>query len=265
MDLIDSHCHLKLFHDEGVLPDVLGRATRAGVKHMLAVGTSPDDWVPHREMHARYPEQVDYTVGLHPCYVDEDLDEILSQISAFFMPPNAPVAIGEFGLDFFHLPQNSAAAIRAISLQKEAMSQQLLLAREFDCPIIIHSRDCFKECVRLIDESDVDWSRIVFHCFSYGPAEMQALNERGARASFTGIVTYKSAQTVREALQTQGVERLMLETDCPYLSPEPHRGKQNEPAHLKHIAECCAEVLGMSSEALATQTSANTKAFFKLQ
>jgi len=265
MELIDSHCHLKKFQDKGELPAVLERAAEAGVSRMIAVGTSPNDWVPYREIQTALPEKVHYTVGLHPCYVDEDWEAAVSQISTFFMPPNAPVAMGELGLDFFHLPKDPVQAGETILMQEEAMRQQLLLADGLDCPIIIHSRDCFNECVKLIDESGIDWARVVFHCFSYGPEEIQQLNERGGRASFTGIVTYKSAHNVREALRAQGIERLMLETDCPYLTPEPHRGKPNEPAYLAHIAARCAEALAMPLEELAAQTTANTKAFFNLE
>lgn len=265
MELIDSHCHLKKFKEKGELPTVFERAAEANVGRMIAVGTSPDDWVPYREMHTAHPGKVDYTVGLHPCYVDEDWEAAVSQISTFFMPPSAPVAIGELGLDFFHLPKDPIQAGETILLQEEAMRQQLMLADGLDCPIIIHSRDCFKECVKLIDESGIDWARVVFHCFSYGKEEMRQLNERGGRGSFTGIVTYKNANEVRVALRTQGIERLMLETDCPYLTPEPHRGKPNEPAYLAHIAERCAEALAMSLDELAAQTTANTKAFFNLQ
>jgi len=151
-----------------------------------------------------------------------------------------------------------------ILLQEAAFQQQLMLASELECPIIIHSRDAFAECVQFIDESGIDWQRIVFHCFTYGAEEIAQINHRGGRASFTGIATYKSAHTVREALRQQGIERLMLETDCPYLTPEPHRGKPNEPAYIAHIAERCAEALALSAEELAARSSQNTKDFFNL-
>lgn len=264
MELIDSHCHLKKFKDKGELPAVLEQAADDHVQRMIVVGTSPEDWVPYREMHAAHSGKIDYTVGLHPCYVDEDWEAAVSQISTFFMPPNAPVAIGELGLDFFHLPKDPVQAGEVILMQEEAMRQQLMLADGLDCPIIIHSRDCFNECIKLIDESGIDWARVVFHCFSYGPEEIRLLNERGGRGSFTGILTYKNAHNVREALRAQGIERLMLETDCPYLTPEPHRGKPNQPAYLTHIAERCAEVLEVDLETLSIQTTENAKQFFQL-
>ncbi len=264
MELIDSHCHLKGFKDKGELQPVLDRAKEAGVQRFITVGTSPADWVPYREMHAAHIGTIDYTVGLHPCYVDEDWDAAVSQLSTFFMPPHAPVAFGEIGLDYFHLPKDPVQAGEVILLQEAAFSQQLMLASELECPVIIHSRDCFAECVRLIDESGIDWTRIVFHCFTYGAEEIAQINQRGGRASFTGVATYKSAHNVREALRAQGIERLMLETDCPYLTPEPHRGKPNEPAYIAHIATRCAEALAVSAEELAAASSQNAKAFFNL-
>jgi len=264
MELIDSHCHLKDFKDKGELRPVLERAQAAGVRRFITVGTSPADWVTYREMHAANAGAIDYSVGLHPCYVDEDWAAAVSQLSTFFIPPHAPVAFGEIGLDYFHLPKDPVQAGEVILLQEAAFRQQLMLASELDGPVVIHSRDCFDECVQMIDESGIDWARIVFHCFTYGAKEIAQLNDRGGRASFTGIATYKSAHGVREALRAQGVERLMLETDCPYLTPEPHRGKPNEPAYIEHIASRCADALALPADELAARATANTMEFFKL-
>ena len=264
MELIDSHCHLKGFRDKGDLDAVLERARNAGVQRLITVGTAPTDWVTYREMSAAYAGTIDYSVGLHPCYVDAQWRDAVSQLSTFFIPPHAPVALGEIGLDYFHLPKDPIAAGECMLQQEAAFRQQLMLADELDCPIIIHSREAFEDSVRMIDESGVDWRRVVFHCFTYGAAEMAQLQQRGGRGSFTGVVTYKNAPAIREALRLQGSEPLMLETDCPYLSPEPHRGKPNEPAYLADIAKRCAEALALSPEALGARTTANTKAFFNL-
>jgi len=264
MPLIDSHCHLLGFKNKGELEPVLKRATEAGVTRFITVGTSPKDWVPYREIHANYSGQINYTVGLHPCYVDADWELAAHQISSFFMPPHAPVALGEIGLDYFHLPKDPIQAGEVMILQEAAFRQQLSLARELNCPVIIHSRNAFEDSVRMIDESKVDWSKVVFHCFSYGIEEIAQINQRGGSASFTGIVTYKSASNIREALQAQGIESLMIETDCPYLTPEPHRGKPNEPALLTHIAQQCADSLDIDLETLSKQTTENTLRFFNL-
>ena len=116
----------------------------------------------------------------------------------------------------------------------------------------------------MIDAAGCAWSRVVFHCFSEGPAEMAELTKRGGRGSFTGIITYKNAEAVRAAAKAQGIERLMIETDAPYLAPEPHRGRRNEPAFVRHTAEFCARLFGVTDEELAAITTANAKAFFNL-
>ncbi len=264
MDFIDSHCHLQSFKEKGTLSAVLKRANNAGLSQFIAVGTSQKDWVSYREMSASHPAQIHYTVGLHPCYVEADWNEAVAHISTFFIPPHSPVALGEIGLDYFHLSKDPVQAGESMIYQENAFRQQLSLASEWDCPIIIHSRNAFDDSLRMIDESGVNWTRVVFHCFSYGPEEIRKINERGGRASFTGIVTYKNAPEIREALRAQGIDRLMLETDCPYLTPEPHRGKPNEPAYLTNIANRCAEALAVPIDELARLTTQNTKRFFKL-
>ncbi len=264
MKLIDSHCHLHRFASNGELDAVLSRAADAGVSHFVTVGTSAEDWPAYRDLSAAYSGRINYTVGLHPCDVTEGWEETAGQITSFFIPPHTPVAVGEIGLDFFHLPKDPAAAGEQILLQEAAFRHQLALARQLDCPVVIHSRDSFDECLRQVDESGIDWEKVVFHCFSNGPDEVRRLNERGGRASFTGILTYRKASEVREALRAQGIDRLMLETDCPYLSPEPVRGKTNEPAHLVHTATAAAEVLGIHPEELAERTTENVRTFFNL-
>lgn len=264
MDLIDSHCHLLGFKEKGTLKSVLQRAQSAGVRELIAVGTSLKDWVPYREMSAAFPGTIHYTVGLHPCYVDAEWEDAVTQLSTFFIPPHAPVALGEIGLDYFHLPKDPIQAGETMLHQEDAFRQQLTLASELNCPVVIHSRNAFDDSVRMIDESGVNWQRVVFHCFSYGPKEIQQINKRGGRASFTGIVTYKNAPDIREALRVQGAERLMLETDCPYLSPEPYRGQSNEPAYVEAIAKRCADALAVDPDDLAALTSQNTRSFFNL-
>jgi TatD DNase family protein len=176
-----------------------------------------------------------------------------------------PVALGEIGLDRFHLPKDAPAeAERIFGWQKGAFVEQLALAKRLDCPVVIHSRGAFKESVDLIDASGVDWRKVVFHCFTEGPLEMEELTRRGGYGSFTGVITYKSAENVRVAALAQGLDRLMIETDAPYLTPMPHRGKPNEPAYLRHTAEFTAGVFGVSYDELAARTTANAKRFFSI-
>lgn len=261
----DTHCHLSSFMHDGSLQARLEAAAQAGIARMIAVGTGQDDWASYRDLAAAHPGRIYHSVGIHPCHVEADWEEQFMQLAPFFADTPAPVALGEIGLDRFHLPKDPAEAEECFRRQHEALRRQLSLAVQFDCPVIIHSRNAFHECVRAIDDSGVDWRRIVFHCFSEGPAEMRILNERGGRGSFTGILTYKNADAMREACLLQGLDRLMLETDSPYLSPQPCRGKVNEPAFLRHTAEFAAALFGVSFDELCTRTDANATRFFGLR
>lgn len=262
--LIDSHCHLEKFFNRGELDAVLQRANAAGVQRLITVGTGLKDWQLYFDLAARHPQQIYWTVGIHPCSVDENWDDAIKVIPSYFATDPLPVALGEIGLDHFHLPKYPDEAAELKAMQAAAFRQQLAIAHQLDCPVVIHSRNAFDECVQLIDESGVNWNRVIFHCFSEGPESMRVLIDRGGWASFTGIVTYKSAQSVREAMKLQGLDRLILETDAPYLTPEPHRGKGNEPAFVRHTAECCAEEFSVEFEQLAAQSTQNAERFFQL-
>ncbi len=268
MELIDTHTHLESFLRRGELPAVLQRAQAAGVGAMIAVGTDTDDWSLYRDLAGAQPGRVYYTAGLHPCSVETDWEHVLAQLEIFFAADRAlPVALGECGLDRFHLPKDDVRkAEEVFAWQCAAFAVQLSLAKRLGCPVVVHSRGAFRECVEMIDASGVDWSRVVFHCFTEGEAEMEELVRRGGYGSFTGIATYRSAGTVRAAAKAQGLDRLMLETDAPYLTPEPHRGKPNEPAFVRHTAEYLArEVFGVSCEHLAEVTTRNARCFYGIQ
>ena len=277
MQLIDTHTHLDSFARRGDLPDVLARARIAGVGEMIAIGTDTDDWSLYRELARKHPGLVHYTVGLHPCSVGGDWAGRVAQLEGFWgragtlLPAAArtesapyPVALGEIGLDRFHLPKDAAEAEKILGWQKAAFAEGLALASKLGCPVVIHSRGAFQECVEMIDAAGIDWNRVVFHCFTEGTAEMAELMRRGGRGSFTGVITYKNAGPVRAAALAQGLERLMIETDAPYLTPMPHRGKPNEPAYLRHTAEFCAGLFEVGYDELAAITTKNAKNFFGL-
>ena len=279
MGLIDTHTHLDGFDRAGTLPGVLTRARAAGVDAMIAIGTAPDDWTLNQGYARAHPGFVHYTVGLHPCEVTAEWAAAQAQVAGFWEVAQAPrlqldgaggapahrlpVALGEIGLDRFHLPKEPAEAEIVFARQKAAFGEGLALAKQLGCPVVIHSRGAFADCVAMIDASGVDWKKIVFHCFVEGEAEMKVLMERGAFASFTGILTYKNAPNVRAAAKVQGLARLMIETDAPYLTPMPHRGKPNEPAFVRHTAEYAAiEVFGVGDDELAAVTTANARKFY---
>ena len=264
MQIIDTHCHLDRFQRAGEFAAMRREALDAGVTRMITIGTKPEDWTLYRELSARHGEWLSYTVGLHPCDVDENWKEAVQQISTYFVPPDTPVALGETGLDHFHLPKDPVESAKLINHQEDAFRAQLEIALQLDCPVVIHSRGAFQECLRVIDESGIDWGRVVFHCFAEGADAIRALNERGGRGSFTGILTYKNAAEVREAAQAQGLDRLMLETDAPFLAPVPYRGKRNQPAYTREIAAFAAELFAVDLEDCARISTENAETFFGL-
>lgn len=246
------------------LEAILDQAHSHGVAQMITVGTSPEDWSLYHKLAKGHPGRVFYTVGLHPCDVDEHWADQCTQLAPFFTQDPLPLAIGEVGLDYFHLPKDKAHSQQLVAWQKEAFIYQLDLAYQLDVPVVVHSRGAFEDCLAMIDASPVDWNKVVFHCFSEGPNEVRALNERGGWASFTGVITYKNAQAVRDAALAQGIERLMLETDAPYLCPEPMRGKKNSPAYTQVIGEYCAGLFNYGVAQFAERVARNTQQFFGL-
>lgn len=266
MALIDTHTHLESFVTLGTLPGALARARAAGLEAMITIGTSPDDWALYRDLAKEHAGFVRYTVGLHPCAVEAGWEAAQAKVEEFWNGAGpTPVALGEIGLDRFHLPKDAAGAEKIFGWQRAAFAAGLAVAQRRGCAVVIHSRGAFAECVELIDASGIDWAKVVFHCFTEGETEMTELTKRGGFGSFTGILTYKSAANVRAAAKAQGLGRFMVETDAPYLTPMPHRGKPNEPAFVRHTAEFAAtEVFGVSYEELAAVTTANARRFFGL-
>jgi TatD DNase family protein len=267
--LIDSHCHLDVFRKRGTLQAVLNNSAKVGVNRMITVGTSSEDWDVYHDMAAEYPGQIFYSVGLHPSEVGENWQDELEILTEKLHQGDSvrPIALGEIGLDYFHLPKEEEARARSIELQKQAFKAQLEMARSSKLPVIIHSRSAFDDCVKMIDTSRAEWDRIVFHCFNEGRDEIDRINLRGGRGSFTGIITYanSSVTRVREALLEQGAERLMIETDCPYLTPVPHRGEENQPAFLRHTFQSVASILQIPVLELEDQITQNTLEFFQIE
>lgn len=262
--LIDSHCHLETAVKKGTLGDVLANAAAAGVERMITIGTAPADWQIYQQLAADHPQRISHTFGLHPCAVDDGWRTALGELEQLLQAgaPPRPVAIGEIGLDAFHLPKDAALSQQRIDAQKQAYAAQLELAAHFGLPVVIHSRGALADAIELLRASPLDPARAVFHCFSEGPDEMRAIRATGSRASFTGIVTYPKADSVRQALRLQGTDVLMLETDAPYLAPQQKRGQTNQPAYLQLIAEKVAEVLAIDTAELAALTSRNCREFF---
>ncbi|MBQ6705214.1 MAG: TatD family hydrolase [Opitutales bacterium] len=260
--MIDCHCHLDTFVRSGEIEEIIARAESSGVNALVVAGTNSSDWKVYRQLAEAFPQKVFYTAGLHPTEVGDDFEVQLAELESFFEKSPRAVAVGEIGLDGHWLPKDPEDAKRVFARQREAFSRQLALAKQLELPVVVHARDAFRETVEMIDASGVDWRRVDFHCFAEDAAQISEINARGGRASFTGTLTYKSAENVRRAALAQGLDRLMLETDCPYLAPLKLRGKRNEPAFMRHTAEFAAELFGVPAEVLFRKTEENTREFF---
>lgn len=265
--IIDSHCHLERFYNKGELVTVLKECAEVGVDRLITVGTGIDDWDLYVKLGAEYSGVIDYTIGIHPCDVDEGWEAHAEKIPGYFdVTKNRPVALGEIGLDYFHLPKKDEGKAQAIKkMQHEALRVQLAFAKKEGCPIVIHSRGAFPECIEELDAAGIDYSNVVFHCFVENGERMKLLNDRGGRGSFTGVLTFKNADEVREAAFQQGIDKVMVETDAPYLAPMPHRGKPCHPAYTALTAKYCSELLGVDYEAFAQISRRNTEEFFSLK
>jgi TatD DNase family protein len=197
------------------------------------------------------------TVGIHPHEAKEATDEALADIEALARRGRV-MALGEMGLDFhynFSPPEQQRQAFRA----------QLEIAARLDLPVVIHTREAFADTMAILDEFSSRLDRVVLHCFSGTLDQARQALDRGYFISFTGVVTFKNAQPIREAALVVPVDRLMIETDCPYMSPEPMRKqKVNEPALLIHTARCLAELKCMSLDQFADITLSTSRGFFSI-
>ena len=264
MSWFDSQCHLKNFGDKDELPDVLERARRSEVSKMVTVGTSQKDWYTYRQLCEHNPSEIYYSAGLHPGYVNHVWEEQVSCLVDIWKSNLTPIALGEVGLDYFRLPSNKALAEEIVVHQKNAFREQLKIGIKLETSLIVHSRNAFNDCVQIIDESGFDWNRVVFHCFSEKAEQIKKLGERGGWVSFTGILTYKANEDLRDAFLKHGIDRLMIETDSPYLTPVPVRGKENEPAFLKYLGKFAAELAGMHEKEFSEKIFKNTKRFYQI-
>lgn len=241
MTWVDSHCHLP--GNPADADAIVDRGRAGGVEWMVCVGT---DLATSRAAVtlAQRRDDVVATVGLHP-HDAVDLESVWDDLVTLAADP-AVVAIGEAGLDhhYEHSPgPEQAAAFRA----------QIRLAHELDRALVIHTREAWDETFAILDEEGVP-RRTVFHCFTGGPAEAAACTDRGAYLSFSGIVTFKSAPDVRAAAAAAPPDRILVETDSPFLAPVPHRGQTNEPAWVAVVGAEVARVRGDAVESVATRT-----------
>lgn len=259
MFLVDSHCHIdgKQFDDDR--DEVVQRAQGAGIELMLTIGTGDPhtDEIDRAVQVADKYENVYASVGVHP-HDAKLYDDRAEQHLIELAKSHKVIAWGEIGLDFYydHSPRD---------VQQQVFRRQIRTARELGLPIIIHSRDADDLTVEVLTE-ECSWNgfRGIMHCFGGTPQMAEALMKIGFMISFAGNVTFKKAENLREAARVVPLDRMLVETDCPFLTPEPLRGKRNEPAYVEHTARFLADLKGVSFEELASQTTSNFLDFFKL-
>lgn len=248
---IDLHCHLNFLE---ITPDeALAAARGVGVERMITIGTCEADHGTVLELVKKYYPEVHGTLGVHPHEAKEWTDKTEKFLRAH-LKETGIVAVGEIGLDYFY--NNSP-----VETQRDVFRAQLELAQEFDLPIEIHTRDAEEDTVKILSEFGGK-IRGVVHCFSGSAWLAEQALDLGLNLSFSGIVTFKKAEALREICKNTPLNRLHVETDAPFLAPIPHRGKKNQPAYVVNTAAVVAELKGVSLDVLADQTRKNAKQVF---
>jgi TatD DNase family protein len=256
MELIDTHCHLTFDEFAGDIDAVLARSRAASVTSWITVGTDSRQNRKAVELANKF-ENMYAAVGIHPHYATDVNSEMIADLRKAALNGKV-VALGETGLDFhydFPPPHD----------QRRLFARHLEMAAELNLPVIVHSREAFDETIDVLDRFGSAVKKVVFHCFSYLPKQARIILDMGFYISFTGVVTFKNADPIRQAAEVVPLTKLLVESDCPYISPEPVRKqKVNEPALIFHTAERLAELKNMPLADFAEAVTATSKAFFAL-
>jgi TatD DNase family protein len=253
--LVDSHCHLDFPQLAERLPEVLTRAKAAGVGRMVTISTHVARFERYRALVEAH-EELFFTVGTHPHNAVDEPDVPASEIVALSRHPRC-IGIGESGLDFHY--DNSPREV-----QRRVFRTHIAAARGSGLPLVIHARDADEEMIAILTEEMGQGAfDAVLHCFSSGRRLAAVGVELGFYVSFSGILTFKRSEELREIARNVSRERLLVETDAPYLAPKPHRGRPNEPAYVTYTADVLADTVGLAPEPLAELTSANFYRLFR--
>ena len=249
--LVDSHCHLDFPDLAGRVDDALALMRENGVTHALCVSVTLQEFPQIRALAERYP-QLYASVGVHPDY--DNVPQVTEQELVALARHPRVVAIGETGLDHYRIKGGA-------EWQRERFRTHIRAARSSGKPLIIHMRDAAEDTLRIMREEKASEVRGVMHCYTGTWETAQAAMDLGFCISFSGIVTFKNAEDLRQTVRAIPLDRLLVETDAPYLAPAPHRGRPNEPALLVHTARRVAELKGLELGTLARATTDN---FFRL-
>jgi TatD DNase family protein len=251
--LFDTHAHLNAIQYEEDIVEVITRAVSENVTHIVVVGFDKDTIKRAMELTDQY-DMIYAAVGWHPVDAIDMTEDDLKWIKELASHPKV-VAIGEMGLDYYWDKSPK-------EIQKEVFRKQIQLAKEVQLPIIIHNRDATEDVVKILQEEDASEVGGIMHCFTGSLEVAKQCMDMNFYISFGGPVTFKNAKKPKEVATQIPMERLLIETDCPYLTPHPFRGKRNEPSYVKYVAEQIAELKGLSIEEVAKITSDNAKELF---
>lgn len=252
--LVDSHCHLNFADFNDDLDDVIANAHNAGIGKMVSICTHLGEFEQVHDIANKYPN-VYCSVGVHPHDVEKQGEYSLQQLLDLAAKSKV-VGLGETGLDYFyeHSPRD---------LQKQSFVKHIDASRQTGLPVIIHTRDADKDTIDIINNEQAKGKFTgLIHCFSSTDEVAQAALDNGMYISISGIITFKKAQDLRDVVSKLPLERLLVETDSPFLAPVPHRGKRNEPAYTKLTAQYLAELLNISYDELEAKTTANFNKLF---
>jgi len=252
--IVDSHCHLDFPDFDDDLDQVIANAQAAGVERMVTICTKLNALDKVRSIAEAYAP-VFFAAGTHPMSAASEPMVSVEDLLAVTRHPKM-VGIGETGLDYHYTAESA-------DLQKQSLAIHIEAARQTQLPLIIHSRAADEDMADILkSEMAIGAFPLVMHCFSSGPALAKVALDLGGYLSMSGVATFKKAQEVRDIFATAPVERILVETDAPYLAPPPHRGKRNEPAYTALTAQVGADVFGMALEAFASQTTENFDRLF---
>lgn len=255
--LIDSHCHIQGKEYAGEADAVIARAHAAGIETLIVVGGAGDMSSNSEAVAlAQRSESVYATVGMHPHDAKDVGVEDLQTLQQLAAQPKV-VAIGETGLDYYY--NHSPHAV-----QRRVFAQFIGMARATKLPIVVHERDAAREAADILSAEGQGALRGVIHCFTGDYAAASAYLDLGFYLSFTGILTFKNAEALRDVVRRVPLESMFVETDSPYLTPVPHRGKRNEPAYVRFVAETMAQVKGVPLDEVARVTTENVRSLFEI-
>lgn len=255
MTMIDSHCHLYVNSFKGDQGEAVKRAIAAGVTQMLLPAIDSETHDAMLALEAEYPDNCLAMMGVHPCSITADPGPELN-LAWKYLQSRPFIAVGEIGLDFHW-------DLSFVEQQYQAFRRQAQWAVDLNLPIVIHSRKSTDECIGVVREFSANGLKGVFHCFSGTAEQAKQIIDLGFYLGIGGVLTYKNSG-LDEAIRDIPLEWLLLETDAPYLTPVPYRGKRNEPSYIPYIVEKLAQVKGLSREEICRITTENTKKLFKL-